>query len=298
MAQAVVVLNTNEVEWEAVLRGRVNAIRSKRLPLDSGVPGVTLEFTLALIPDGYFTPRHHHNFDQIRYTIEGIQSTGHGDLAPGECGYFPEGAFYGPQKQEGDALALVLQFQGASGEHFLSNAEMNATYNRLVAEGAVFENGVYKGKGADGQPKNQDSYEAIWEAHEGRRLTFPRPRYRTPVMMLPDAYAWVPDRVRPGVETKHLGTFTELRTGVEFLRLGPGAAIEAGRQGDLELRYLLAGSVRYDGREWPAGTYFCLEPDAAVGRLSSDGGATFFVITLPMVRELAARQAPSLAGVV
>ncbi|HLH26306.1 MAG TPA: hypothetical protein VK066_27620 [Chloroflexota bacterium] len=298
MAQSVVVLNTNEAEWEPVLRGRVHSIRRKRLPLDSGIPGVTLELSLSLVPDGYYTPRHHHNFDQIRYTIEGVQSTGHGDLAPGECGYFPEGAFYGPQKQEGDALALVLQFQGASGEHFLSNEEMNATYNRLIGEGAVFENGVYKGKTADGRPKNQDSYEAIWEAHEGRPLTFPRPRYRTPVMMIADAFAWVPDRARPGVDTKHLGTFTELRTGIEFLRLNPGAAIEAGPQGDLELRYLLDGSVRYDGREWPAGTYFCLPPDASVGRLSSDTGATFFVITLPMVRELAARQAASLAAAV
>lgn len=289
--RSVAIVDTNKTEWEAVLRGRVNSIRRKRLPLDSGVPGVTLECSYVLVPDGYFTPRHHHNFDQIRYTVEGIQSTGHGDLAPGECGYFPEGAFYGPQKQVGDSLAFVLQFQGASGEHFLSNEEMNATYNRLLGEGAVFENGVHKGRTADGRPKNQDSYEAIWEAHEGRRLTFPRPRYRTPVMMLPDAYNWVPDRTRPGVDTKHLGTFTELRTGIEFLRLNPGAAVDAGRQGDMELRFVLEGAVRYGGEEWPAGTYFCLPPDAPVERFSSDAGATCFVITLPMVRELAARHA-------
>jgi hypothetical protein len=298
MTRSVSIVDTNKTEWEQVLRGRVNSIRRKRLPLDTEVPGVTLECSYVLVPDGYFTPRHHHNFDQIRYTLDGIQSTGHGDLAPGECGYFPEGAFYGPQQQEGDALAFVLQFQGASGEHFLSNEEMNATYTRLLGEGAVFENGVYKGRTADGRPQNRDSYEAIWEAHEGRALSFPRPRYRTPIMMDTAAYNWVPDRARPGVDTKHLGTFSELRTGIEFLRLTPGAAVDGGRQRDMELRFLLEGSVRYDGAEWPAGTYFCLPPDAALDRLSSDTGATFFVITLPLVAELAGRHASSVAAAV
>ena len=298
MAESILVVNTNELGWDAVLRGRVHSIRRKRLPLESGLPGVTLEFSYVLVPDGYFTPRHRHNFDQIRYTLEGVQSTGHGDLAPGECGYFPEGAYYGPQKQEGDALALVLQFQGASGERLLSNEEMNATYTRLIAEGAVFANGVYKGRAADGRPKNQDAYEAIWAAHEGRALTIPRARYRGPVMMIADAYNWVPDRARPGVDTKHLGTFTELRTGIEFLRLHMGATLAGGPQGDMELRYLLEGSVRYGGQEWPAGTYFCLPPDAAVEPLSSEAGATFFVIKLPMVAELAPRQVATAAAAV
>ena len=93
-------------------------------------------------------------------------------------------------------------------------------------------------------------------------------------MIMPDAYNWVPDRARPGVDTKHLGTFTELRTGVEFLRLHAGAAIDAGRQDDMELRFVLDGAVRYDGAVWPAGTYFCLPPDAPVERFSSDAGAT------------------------
>ncbi|HLI27680.1 MAG TPA: hypothetical protein VKZ60_11440 [Chloroflexota bacterium] len=295
MTHSVLVVDTNTLDWEVVLRGRVHTIRRKRLPLESGLPGVTMEFSLSLVPDGYYTPRHRHNFDQIRYTIEGVQSTGHGDLAPGECGYFPEGVYYGPQKQVGDCLALVLQFQGASGERLLSNEEMNATYTRLVAEGAVFENGVYKGRTADGRPRNKDAYTAIWEAHEGRPLTFPRPRYRTPVMMMADAFAWVPDRTRPGIETKHLGTFTELRTGIELLRLTPGATLPGGQQGDLELRYLLEGIVRYAGRHWPAGTYFWLPPGAPVESLASDTGATFFVIKLPMVAELAARRAVQLA---
>ena len=38
-------------------------------------------------------------------------------------------------------------------------------------------------------------------------------------MMLAKNYRFWPDRKRPGVEVKHLGTFSEARTGISFLRL-------------------------------------------------------------------------------
>lgn len=283
-------IDTNELPYEDVQRGRVHMIRRKRLPLDTGVPGLTAEYSISIVPDGYFTPRHRHNFDQIRYTLSGIQSTGHGDLGPGECGYFPEGAYYGPQAQKGDCACLVLQFQGASGEHFLSNEEMNATYQKMIAAGATFENGVYTMKTQDGRRKNKDSYLAIWEEHEGRKLAFPVARYRTPAMMPSQHYRWVADRARPGVETKHLGTFTELRTAIGFYRLLPGAALPAATQRDAELRYLVEGSFSYDGRSWGVGTYMYVPPETALGEFASKSGATFFTITLPMIAELAARQ--------
>lgn len=289
MTREITVVDTTEMPLEDVRRGRVHMIRRKRLPLETGVPGLTIECSLSLVPDGYFTPRHRHNFDQIRYTLTGVQSTGHGDLGPGEIGYFPEGAYYGPQAQEGDCLALVLQFQGASGEHLLSNEEMNATYEKLIAAGAKFENGIYRGVTADGRRKNKDSYVAIWEEHEGRKMKFPASRYRAPVMMLPDRFAWVADRKRPGVETKHLGTFSEMRTGIGFFRLLPGARLAAAKQEDAEIRYLVEGEVQYAGRSWGAGTYFYLPPDATPEALSSKSGGTFFTIALPMVAEMAAR---------
>jgi hypothetical protein len=284
----VVVTDTRAMDFEEVRRGRVHMIRRKRLPLETAIPGVTMEYSLSVVPDGYFTPRHRHNFDQIRYTLSGIQSTGLGDLAAGECGYFPEGSYYGPQKQEGQCECLVLQFQGASGEHLLSNEEMNATYEKLLKSGGKFENGVYKYFKPDGTPKNKDSYEAIWEEHEGRDLVFPAQRYRQPVIMLAENYRFWPDRKRPGLDIKHLGTFSEARTGIGFLRLHSGASIAAGRQEDAELRYLLAGSCEYDGKNWGEGTYMFLPNDAAVKELRSQNGATFFVITLPMLADLAA----------
>jgi hypothetical protein len=289
MNRDIIIVDSRELELEGVQRGRVNSIKRKRLPLDTGVPGLTAEFSLSIVPEGYFTPRHRHNFDQIRYTLEGIQSTGHGDLGPGEIGYFPEGAYYGPQAQKGECATLVLQFQGASGRHLLSNEEMNATYQKMRDAGAVFENGVYKGRTTDGKRKNKDSYVAIWEEHEGKKLTFPASRYRTPVMMLSDNYAWIADRDRPGVEIKHLGTFTEMRTGIGFFRLLPGANLPAGRQRDAELRYCIDGAFSCGGKEWTRDTYMYLPPESAPEAMSSRDGATFFVISLPMIAECAAR---------
>jgi len=284
----VVICDTNAMPFEEVRRGRVHTIRRKRLALDSGLAGVTMEYSLSVVPDGYFTPRHRHNFDQIRYTLSGIQSTGLGDLAAGEVGYFPEGSYYGPQKQEGECECLVLQFQGASGERLLSNEEMNATYDKLIKAGGKFENGVYKGFKPDGTPKNRDSYEAIWEEHEGRDLAFPPPRYRDPVMMLAKNYRYWPDRRRAGVEVKHLGTFSEARTGIGFLRLAPGAVLAEGEQEDAELRYCTAGAFDYDGKTWGRGAYMFVPNGAHTGDLRATAATEFFVIALPMLADLAA----------
>jgi hypothetical protein len=290
MDKSMTIVNVADLPLEGVQRGRVNMIRRKRLPLETGVPGVTCEFSLSIVPEGYFTPRHRHNFDQIRYTLTGVQSTGYGDLAPGEIGYFPEGAYYGPQAQEGECSTLVLQFQGASGEHLLSNEEMNATYQKMMAQGAVFQDGIYRGTTPDGRRKNKDSYVAIWEEHEGKKLSFPKPRYRAPVMMQPQFYSWLPDREQPGIEVKHLGTFNEMRTGIGFLRLLPGARLAADKQKDAEIRYVVEGTCRYAGKEWGEGTYLYLPPGAETDAFSAETGATFFTISLPLINEYAARQ--------
>jgi hypothetical protein len=113
-------------------------------------------------------------------------------------------------------------------------------------------------------------------------------RYRQPVMMLTENYRFWPDRKRPGVEIKHLGTFSEARTGIGFMRLLPGAAIEGGTQEDAELRFSLGGSFEYDGKTWVEGTYMFLPNGAPVKGLRSQNGSTFFVITLPMLADLAA----------
>lgn len=286
---AVTIQHVDEMPWEVISRGRINSIRRKLLPLDSGIAGVTVELSYMIVPDGYGVPRHRHNCDQIRYIIDGMQNIGpNHDMLPGECGFFPEGAHYGPQAQKGDCLCLLLQYQGASGDRLLTSDELNVTYAKMIAEGAVFESGIYRGRKPDGTPENKDSYAAIYEAHEGKKLTFARPRYREPVMMYPDRYRWIPDRRRPCIETKHLGTFTELRSSIDLTRLGASSAVEAYADADAELRFVTEGSIQIGDRTWASGTYLYIPTGGTAPAMRSASGATMLTITLPMLRELAA----------
>src|SRR5262245_28001226 len=82
-------------------------------------------------PDGrrFNSPRHRHNFEQIRYQLEGVLDYGRdGKLTAGMVGYFPEAVYYGPQSQDPSisCKTIVLQFGGASGSGYLSQAEVQA----------------------------------------------------------------------------------------------------------------------------------------------------------------------------
>src|SRR3954463_16009033 len=92
--------------------GRNGRITVKQFPLDSGVPGIEFEFSWNSYDVGYSTPRHRHTFDQYRYALIGKRMIDDGYLEPGECGFYPEGVYYGPQIQTEPTIGLGLQFQG------------------------------------------------------------------------------------------------------------------------------------------------------------------------------------------
>lgn len=256
-------------------------------PIDTGIPGLNLGFTRDRVPDGFFSPRHHHCWDQFRYVLEGQANVGKIDLAPGECGYFPEGVYYGPQSQKGDTLLLVLQFPGPSRNYFLTPTEMTDTFEAIKAGGGVFENGIYRGRKADGRPANQDGYEALWETHQQHKLVYPEPRYNDFIVMKPGAFTWLPDPEYPGLEVKRLGAFTEYQTAVALRRMAPGTTIPAEKLAAPEIRYVLEGSLTFGGREYPAGSCLYIPAGVASEKVESRSGVELFVITLPMFIESA-----------
>lgn len=257
-------------------------------PIDTGLPGLNIGFTRDRVPDGFYSPRHHHCWDQFRYVLEGKANLGKLDLEAGECGYFPEGVYYGPQSQKGDAVLLVLQFPGPSRKYFLTPAEMAETYEAIKAAGGVFENGVYRGRTADGKPANQDGYEALWERHQNTKLVYPEPRYNDFIVMKSTTFNWLPDAEAPGVEVKRLGAFTEYQTAVELRRLGPGSMLGPRTLAAPEICYVLDGSLDFAGREYPTGSCLYLPASVPVDRIESRSGAEVFVIVLPMFVESAA----------
>ncbi len=207
------------------------------------VRGGTIEFKTLLegqerTPDNYQlllantdvsfkSPRHRHNFDQVRYSLQGATNIGvKRNLEEGDLAYFPEGTHYGPQDQESvgaNSLAMVIQFGGPSGNGYMSKRQMDEGFDQLQAVGR-FEGGVFRRHtpAEDGRV-NQDAYEAIWEHQNGRAISYSKPRFLDPVHFRETNFEWLPEEAQPGVARKDIGHFTERGVGVSFLRLDAGA---------------------------------------------------------------------------
>ena len=191
---------------------------------------------------GWRTPRHRHNFDQIRYVIEGtLPYTETQSLPQGWVGYFPESVHYGPQERSAGLRTMVLQCGGASGQGYLSVAQREAV-NAELGKVGEFKKGLYHYTDDDGAEQTLDGSQAIFERAMGHKLEFAEPRYNDVIAMNPQAYAWLPQG-DPGVSEKWVGTFTERNLRIGFLRLDAGAVFRAGQQPAIEILFQLDGQV-------------------------------------------------------
>ena len=217
---------------------REGTLRSRRLL--TGEPGTPGNFSLQLSSTPtYYSPRHRHNFDQVRFQLQGdFDFSTDGIMKPGCVAYFPEGTYYGPQSSPSPSETLVLQFGGASGSGYLS-AEQFEQATAELAQNGTFAKGVYSTLKPDGGKINKDAYEAVWERVSGRPLVYPRERYLHPVFMDPGGFDWVPVADQPGADCKHLGEFSELRTRIELYRIAPGANL---RLAGHSIYFVAAGS--------------------------------------------------------
>jgi hypothetical protein len=175
----------------------------------------------------FYSPRHRHNFEQFRFQIEGdCEFERNGKMKPGVVGYFPEGAFYGPQSSENANVVVVMQFGGPSGSGFLSQTQVDAAYYEMKKYG-TFDKGVYRrNEGVPGK-KNMDSFQAVWEFANKRPMVYAKPQYNDPVIMNPETFRWQPVAGAPGVEEKTFGLQHPLRAlqacaGRAVYRQGPG----------------------------------------------------------------------------
>jgi hypothetical protein len=257
---AIRVIDVESVPMLGRAHVRAGGFSSRRL-LDGqqGTPG-NFSLQLSLTPDTYFSPRHRHNFDQVRFQIEGeYDFAADGVMRPGSVAYFPEGTYYGPQSSSSRSLTLVLQFGGASGNGYMSVEQ----YDRAAAELSVlgtFANGVYTATTPEGRKINKDAYEAVWERVNGRPLVYPPDRYSRPVFMLPQNFAWIPVNGQPGASGRFLGEFSERRTQIAFFRVEPSASLRlAGRA----VHFITSGTGAIGAQNFRAHTTIYLEDDAS-----------------------------------
>jgi hypothetical protein len=215
----------------------------------------------------FFSPRHAHNFDQIRIVLGGGSMNYGPDqwIAPGEIAYFPEGTPYGPQDYDTKRYGMTFQFGGASGCGYISLQRMFEGMEELKAFG-TFERGIFHRSGElpNGIRRERDSYEAVWEHVNGRPMHYPKPRYDEPILMKPQHFDWRDDADQAGVSTKHLGTFSERQLTISMLRVAAGASARIAARPSTQIGVVIAGAGSAGTHELRQHAAFSVERDEGV----------------------------------
>ena len=237
------------------------------------------EFSVVRTEERFYGPPHRHNFDQVRFVLSGsFGEPGKLVLHEGEVGYYPEGTPY--QIDSGTTEILLLQFGGASGHGFTHYDELRSHYPVLAGKGE-FKDGIFRWHNPPpGTARQQDGYEALWELINQKPLTYPKPRYRQPVLMNPSAYDWVTTD-QPGEQVREMGCFTERRIGVGQVRLGAGAHTTLSSPDTIRLMYVIEGSAHIGGQALTAGCAFEVLRGASV---TLDAGSDLLLLDLHLPR--------------
>ncbi len=236
-------------------------------------------------PQGRYSPRHKHNFEQFRFQLVGTANySTTGKLKPGMLGYFPEGTLYGPQTQdEGQELAVLgLQCGGASGSGYPGRDAEAAGTVELQKHGE-FKDGIFiRNEGEPGKRK-LDAFQAIWEHLNSRPLVYPKPRYASPVLMNPDHYQWVPIKDQPGVAERLLGIFNECGTGASMFKINSGADFTA--KGGRDIYFVNSGTGTVENEPYNFSTTVYLKKDEQV-TFSATEETVILNFHLPNVSEM------------
>jgi hypothetical protein len=258
-------VDASRMQWGGSLTAH-RAGRMSHKVLFEGEEGSPDNYIFVLANEGsdYYSPRHRHAWDQVRFCLEGSIPIGRDlKIEAGEIGYFPEGVHYGPQEGGPDRIVLLLQIGGASGLGYLSPAQLEQGRKRLLGEG-IFEEGVFRRSSGEGK-RNEDAYEAIWRVMTGRPLAYPKPRYRTPIVMRPDGFTWREMKGLPGVRLKALGAFAERGLSLELVSIAAGSTYAVPPAASLRFLFVRSGEGECGGEPLHSSTAIRL----AVGEAAS-----------------------------
>lgn len=286
-----VVIAANVREEEQRFAGRPGRTVRQYLLSDNAPDGLNINLYRSQYQGGdaaFGSPRHHHAFQQIRWTEQGSVNYAPGQEIPaGDLAYFPRGAYYGPQRKD-QGIGLLLQF-GFGAEH-QSGAAWNryreAAMRRLTERGR-FENGLYVSVDPEtGGTVERDAVQAIYEEQakdRGSGEFIIRPEgYEMPVLIHPAAFAYY--QAEPGVEIKHLGSFYDHpgpNAGVRLslLRLSRGGAYDLDPE-RAQFGWAAQPGLQIDGKTCPELTYFH-SPREESSVLSADDKAEVHLVELP-----------------
>jgi hypothetical protein len=281
------IIHTAEMPWgESLVAQRAGGdVAHKRL--FEGEEGTPDNYMLVMSkePKSFFSPRHRHPWDQIRFCLEGRIPIAKGLFVEGgEIAYFPESAHYGPQEGGDDRIVVLLQFGGASGQGFIGPDRVKQARLELEKEGR-FEGGVFTREVTEGR-RNWDAYEAIWLHVNGGELSYAPPVYKTPIVMRPDALPWLPSS-EESVSVRRIGVFPHRGLSLDAWRIEPGARHQVPAAQALRFLFVTEGSGTIGGEE--------LRRWSAV-RLSPGESAAVIATSRVEVLEMAVRPVGELAA--
>ena len=240
----------------------------------------------------FYSPRHKHNFDQIRMVFGGGAMNYGPDqwIQPGELVYFPEGTPYGPQDYESERYGVTFQFGGASGQGYISIKRMREGVEALKPFG-TFEKGVFTRTGdlAPGMKRNRDSYEAVWEHINGRPLAYPKPRYSQPILMKPKNFDWQSVPGQSDLSVKRLGCFSERQTEIALLRVTAGGRAQIAARPGVQLGVVIEGDGSIADKPLRQHAAFSLEANES-GVLTATSDLELLLVGLPIFQRQTTRQ--------
>jgi hypothetical protein len=254
---------------------RASGMSIQKFPFTCDGEGNNMTIAVTVLRANRHSPAHCHNFDQIRYIIDGASKYGAFDMQAGDCGYFPESVVYGPQDQDRDALGLVLQFPGDSTAPFLTPEMMRESMVKLKERDPDFGKG---GMGTDAQGNKRDSYELIWEESYGRPIEYAPPRYTSPIIMRPQNFCWRKDE--EGREVRHLGSFGDSGLRVSIVRMAARGSLGITPARSAEFWFLLQGNVWHENTKYDRHSGFFFETKDTRVEVESRG-AELLVVQLP-----------------
>lgn len=227
----------------------------------------------------HFSPRHRHNFDQIRICLGGVSHYGKHILRERMIAYFPEGTYYGPHTiREVPAKLVALQLDGPSRSGYVNYKRIEAATQELKSRGE-FRKGVYYPR----EGKAMEAFQAAWEVAAGKRAVYPKPRFDEPILMHVDAFPW-PASTEAGVKRKQIASFGNDGLRIAMTRLDRAARYAAGDPEQSVIVFVLDGEAAAGGQALSRCSAVLLEPGEALELAARDTYAELIELVLPELR--------------
>jgi hypothetical protein len=209
--------------------------------------------------ENYFSPRHRHNFDQVRLLVAGRAKFGSLRMEEHDVTYFPEGVFYGPAEVLSDeATTCVIQTQGASNGRVLT-LEEQASAAKVAERSGTFDTASGLFRRFDG--RSQDSFEALLETTLGTEVEYPAPRFHYPVLLRSRRFPWRP--VQAGLSERRLAEFAG-GPSISWYEMDAQAAADFTPARGHLLLVVVSGALSLGGQpETGPGTFIHVPPGAS-----------------------------------